>query len=236
MVFSRDYTLFFDIKDTHPIDAQLIYRDFTHHLIELLVRLGADPDRAYAIADDLWNRMAEDGRHYHSPIHILAMFDHARHAGLPVDDTLAVAIWFHDAIIHTESELAHRNEDDTADWVVQTLIPAGLDADLVNAAADAIRSTAHHLSNDVPEEHLPLMDLDLAGLASDPLSFARQSEGVRREAPHVSDDDYNQGKVQFFLSLLDRPTIFRTSHFAPFEEVARQQVRREIQRLGGADG
>jgi predicted metal-dependent HD superfamily phosphohydrolase len=234
MVFSRDYTLFFDIKDTHPLDARLIERDFTTHLIDLLTRLGAANQRATEIAQDLWTRMAQNGRHYHSPIHVLAMFDHARHAQLPVDDTLALAIWFHDAIIHSEPERALHNEEDTANWITQTLIPTGLEPEIVTNAANAIRSTAHHLSNDIPEAHRALMDLDLAGLASDPLSFARQSEGVRRETPHVTDEDYNKEKIAFFGRLLERESIFRTSYFAPYEAIARQQVRKEIERLNGS--
>lgn len=232
-MFSRDYTLFFDIKEAPPAEVRRVYQEFTTHLAKLLTTLGVNNARAQTIADDLWNRMAQTGRHYHSPIHVLAMFAHAQITELPLNNTLSLAIWFHDAIIHTDPNLATHNEDDTADWMIQTLSPEGVDPNLLRDAADAIRSTARHLSLDIPAAHHPLMDLDLSGLSSTPQSFAQQSEAVRKESPHTPEEDYNREKLFFFSKLLERPSIYRTSYFESFEAVARRQLQREIQRLGG---
>lgn len=230
MQLHRDYCDFFDIHDVDPPTLQQVRHDVDAHLPPLLRHLGASEDDARRLADALWDPMTQPDRHYHTPVHVLAMFCYAERAGAELSDPEQLAIWFHDAIYDPVAPPG-RNENETADWMRRLLLAAGLPRPTVDQAADAIRWTARHLDEHVPPEHRLIMDLDLAGLTAEPENFERQSRAVRLEAGHLSEEKYRSGKIYFFEQLLARPHFFRSEAFAPWEQRARQAVKQEIEKL-----
>lgn len=230
MRFSQPYAEFFEIHAAEPAVVEQTRRDFLTQLGKLLYRLGIGRDRAHQIAGELWSRMSDRDRHYHTPVHVLSMLSCAERAGVELSVADELAVWFHDAIYQVGGPHG-ANEDESAAWMEAMLLTAGADAAVVHEAAEAIRWTAYHTQEQVPAQFHTLLDLDLWGLAADPSTFTRQSVAVRAEMSHLDDEQYNRATVEFFRRLLQRPQIYRTTTFARFERVARDQVQREINRL-----
>jgi predicted metal-dependent HD superfamily phosphohydrolase len=237
----RDYRDFFDLAGADETRARQTQQDFVSACAADLTRLGAAPDRAVPIADALYKQMSCPKRHYHTPVHVLAMFRHAENAGVKLTDAERLAVWFHDSIFDIAAPPGV-NEDASADHLLTTLAaassystaPSGIDARVLHDAATIVRATADHLKASVAPLAETVMDLDLAGLASEPGVFARQSEAVRAEASHLSDSEYRAATVRFFTALLARRRLFRTAPFARLEADARRQIAAEIERLSAA--
>jgi predicted metal-dependent HD superfamily phosphohydrolase len=230
MRFTHDYAEFFDLcaADAAAVAATRI--DFVTLMEPLLEKLGVGRDHARLLAEDLWQHMSRPGRHYHTAVHILAMFHCADRLGIELTDIQQLAVWYHDAIYDVEAQPGE-NEFRSAQWMKQVLAPAGIPAAIIDSAAQMILWTAHHLDHEVPPSCRTLMDLDLSGLASRPDVFSRQSQAVRNEMAHLSDEQYSRVTIGFFRMLLERPHLYRTDQFAPLEPIAREQVNREILRL-----
>lgn len=196
----------------------------------LLDRLGLPFDTVNYLIERWWWKMTEPGRHYHTPVHIMGMFNTADRHKIQLDDVQQLAIWFHDAVYDPHAP-GGENENRSAAWLTRLLSEAQIQHETGDGAADLIRWTAHHTDPNVPAPNAIIMDLDLSGLSSATANFTRQSEAVRAEFRHLSDRDYARNTIGFFTRLLDRKHIYRTPVFKPFESVAREHLKQEIERL-----
>lgn len=235
MPLSQDYIAFFDLQQADTDRVEHTRHDFVGGCAALLVRLGVPSERSDTIADHLYHHMADPVRHYHTPVHVLAMFAHAARAGVALSEAEQLAVWFHDGV-YDAAATPGDNETNSADWMTELLSDAGADASTLSAADAMIRATAKHLDVEAEPEHYTLMDLDLAGMSVDQDAFDRQSDAVRAESPHLDDDEYRQRTAAFFSRLLARERLYRSPAFADREALARQRIADEVERLTGANG
>jgi predicted metal-dependent HD superfamily phosphohydrolase len=230
MRFKRNYADFFDMHFAEPTTVKHVRADLDEHLGRLLSGLGVAAESVAYIVERWWWKMTEPIRHYHTPVHVMGMFCHADKVGFALTPIQELAVWFHDSVYDPVATRG-TNEEKSAAWMSRLLAEATVPRQPADDAASLIRWTAHHADVNVPKACYVIMDLDLAGLATDPDNFARQSEAVRKEGEHQSDNDYAKNTIGFFERLLARKHLYRTPEFTPLEQVARQQLSREIERL-----
>jgi predicted metal-dependent HD superfamily phosphohydrolase len=227
---TRDYTEYFDLHDADAPTQRQVRDDFLAGVEHDLQAVGVVTPSATRIARRLWSALAAPPRHYHSPVHILAMLQYAERAGLQLTTAERLAVWFHDVVYDPAAPTGH-NEAHSARRMRDDLDGEPIGADVLEMASQIILSTAHHTHEEAPPEHHRVLDLDLAGFTAPPDVFDRQSAALRREFAHVPEARYARQTAGFLRALLARRTIFRTEPFAPFEAQARARIEREIQRL-----
>lgn len=172
------------------------------------------------------------GRHYHDASHLmdgLRRLDPIR-GRLARPNEVEVAWWFHDAI---QAPGASDNEARSAEWAATALIAAGAPEASVERVRAMILATRHFDAPPSPDA-AALLDLDLAILGADPPAYDAYAEGVRYEYGFLGDEMWAAGRAHFLHGLLARPALFHTAEFrAALEAPARENVRRELARLGG---
>jgi predicted metal-dependent HD superfamily phosphohydrolase len=221
---------FFDLQAADPARVAEARRVFLLGLGSELEQLGSPSRAADALALELWERMSEPGRHYHTPVHVLSIFEQAGRLGLQLPAECRLAIWFHDGIYAPLAQPG-RNEERSAAWIMECLPAAGIELTLALRAAESVRWTAHFLAAAVPPEHKLVLDLDLAGLGSAPESFERQSQAIRAEQVQRSEPEHQRVTLRVFETLLARERIYRTSELAPLEPAARANLERACEEL-----
>lgn len=205
-------------------------QDFSASLGDLLARMEIDFNQASSAIAALWTKMCEPHRHYHTPIHILSNLATLHSEGIVIAWEEELAIWYHDSILDLQAPPG-RNEERSATWLQKLLSEWSLENPRFFQSVESIRWTAHHLQEEVPEEHAKVMDIDLLGLSNAPPSFLRQSAAVRAEAKHLPAQDYLRSTIHFFEALLNRKTIYRTPALAKREAAARINLQQELERL-----
>jgi predicted metal-dependent HD superfamily phosphohydrolase len=233
-LFTRDYTDFFDLQESGDSTRGRVRRDFLSVLEGDLQAVGMPAAGAARAAGHLWDAMTAPARHYHTPVHVLAMFQYAQRSGIDLSPAERLAIWFHDSV-YDASAPNGRNEADSARWMTEALGDCA-DGGLIIAASQMILSTAHHTCDPLPVEHHRVLDLDLAGFTAPSDTFDRQSAALRREFAHLPDARYACQTTAFLRALLARRSIFRTEPFAASEAAARSRIQQEIRRLESNSG
>lgn len=181
-------------------------------------------------------RHGEPWRHYHVWAHVEALFAELGE----VEDRLsgkravAVAVLYHDAVYDPRSA---RNERYSAE--LMTAECAGLVEPEDLAAADImIRATEGHAlpegsSGGRAQDMRFFLDADLAILGAGRAVFDAYEDAVRREYAHVPEAEFRRGRSSVLRGFLDRPALYFSTHFrAKYEERARNNLRRSLQRLG----
>ena len=162
-------------------------------------------------------RYAEPHRDYHGQAHIDTMLAGLRALGGAVVHTAAVelAVWYHDAIY---DPAATDNEARSA-----VLLRADMDglADpaLLEQAELLVHATADHaLPADVPAalglDAALFLDLDMAVLGADRMTFAAYERGIAAEyVPVYGLLPYRTGRARFLRGMLKRRRLFLTDRF-----------------------
>jgi len=195
--------------------------------ISWCVDQGAASDVAASLAEGLASRYQEPGRHYHHLGHIassLAELDLQQTS----DKLLEGAIWFHDVIYDPKG---HDNEDASIRWFREQT--AGWIAeDTREAVCRLIEATDFRKPRrDEPSEAL-MVDIDLAILSSPPEVYLAYTQAIRLEYSHVPEVAFCAGRAKVMEHFLSQP-IYRTESFLMREEAARENIRRELERLTG---
>lgn len=186
---------------------------------------GRDAGQVFA---GLAAHYAEPQRHYHTLAHIrrcLRTLDHYR-ASVPQPDLVELALWCHDVIY---APAARDNEARSADW--WRAQAAGFAPASVDLVADAILATTHRQP---PTGAVAAwtVDIDLAGLALSPASFARDGRKLRAERPELGEAEYGAGERAFLSALLARPRMYFTAALhADAEAQARANLQRRLRTL-----
>jgi predicted metal-dependent HD superfamily phosphohydrolase len=196
----------------------------------LLCPLMGEPPTRSEVYDELIAAYTDKSRHYHSLDHItecLREFDAVREQA---DDADAVetAIWFHDVVYDGQR---HDNEVKSAAFADAALQKLGAPPSFRQKVGELILLTRHDREPDTQDGRL-IVDIDLSSLALPPADFDRNTDLIRREYPHVSEDQFRRGRCELLKRFLKRPRIYFTNtFFNRSEQSARQNLERALARL-----
>lgn len=184
---------------------------------------GAEAAAAERWWRELASRHSEPHRHYHTLRHIEEMLDLLPHG----DETVAMAVWFHDAV-YGGSENEERSAALAREALGELRFPAPIIADVERL----VLATKTHDASQVEPRFHPFLDADLAILGSDSARYAEYADEVRREYASVPDRAFRSGRAAVLRMFLQRPRIYATAEFfTRFEVRARANIAREIERL-----
>jgi len=175
----------------------------------LLQRLepGAGAQRVYRLISGAYS---EPGRHYHTLEHVLeclATLDEVR-GRLQHPDLAELALWFHDIVYDPGADDNELRSALLFDRELGVRLPT-TDADKVRAM---IMATVHP-SDAAGHDARFVADIDLAGLARPWTRFRRDTERLRRECSHLTENQFQLGTLGFFRKMLARPGIYLTDWF-----------------------
>ena len=186
--------------------------------LALALRHGAAADAAERWWRELETRYSEPHRHYHTLRHIEEMLDLLPHA----DETVLMAVWFHDAVYGGE-----RNEERSAELAREALTELRFPS--IETVEELILATKTHHPSQVAARFHAFLDADLAILGSAPARYDEYAGQIRREYAHVPEAMFREGRASVLRTFLARPAIFATSEFrGRFEAQARANMQREI--------
>lgn len=199
--------------------------------IALWKRAGSRCDEAKArqVFAEMAAHYDEPHRHYHTAEHI-------RHCLRQLDlipdddphrDAVELAIWFHDVIYRIGDPA---NEANSARWFREQATGDLPDA-LVDQVCRLIVATEHRQAPTEPDTAY-VIDIDLSSFGQPYEAFIADSALVRAESTHLDDEAYFRGQREFLEKLLRRDRIFVSDLFhRPFEERARDNIRRTLQQI-----
>ena len=213
MNFQRDYTDFFDIHSLEIYQQTLVLNDFVVGMSELLVEdFHVDEIRAAVIARTVAGTMLVPGVHYHSPVHVLSMFQFAEQHEIELTACEKLAIFFHDAIVKPGSSV----NETASTYLMRGLLMPFTGEGVMNEVAHLIDGTARHHEFDVSPFQRTVMDLDLCAFVFDNQNTL--FECLKKESG--LEDEFEKGRNAFLTQLIEKKFIFRTNQFKQFEEKA----------------
>lgn len=188
------------------------------------------------VTEGLRARYAEPHRAYHGQAHIDAMLIGLREDrnAFAAPEAVELAVWFHDAIY---DPAASDNEARSAALMLDQLATVA-DRDLLQRAATMIRATATHavppgLAPDLMRDTAQFLDLDLAVLGADPMSYDAYERGIATEyEPVFGEARFRAGRRGFLQAMLVMPRLFLTdtAHLR-LDGLARDNMARAIDAL-----
>jgi len=193
---------------------------------------------------ELATMMESDERHYHGVNHLALLwrrhrlFAAAEGLTAPEIETLiACAIAYHDCVY---ARGRRDNEERSAEVWMRASAGSALSDEDREWIAETIRATADHLAYPDPGADAPsrerarvwVLDLDLTPLGEADGDFDRNTELLRLEVPHLTEAQYDAGRLGFLRKLSDAPRVYRTPTLAAqFEAQARANFARQL--VGG---
>lgn len=179
---------------------------------------------------DIARRYSEAGRTYHTLAHIdqlLSQFARI-HPHLNAPHLIALALFYHDVVYDPKRG---DNEQKSADYAASLLRPHIGTQQSKRLYALIMMTAGHKLQDKQDTDAAYLLDMDLSILGADWSAYARYAQAVRQEYAHVSDGDYQHGRVGVLTQLLAHPRLYLTPDFAPLEPQARRNIQREVDSL-----
>ncbi|WP_153394685.1 HD domain-containing protein [Ornithinicoccus halotolerans] len=201
----------------------------------------AGPDRWRAETAFLLERWSEPARRYHTVRHlaeVLAAVEELAGAGscTPSEATTArLAAWYHD-VVYDPRAAAGSNEHRSAAIARDHLHRLGAAEEVIDAVERLVLMTlAHGTAGRGPTGPLAVMhDADLWVLAAPTGRFDQYCRQVRQEYAHVPPARYASARSEILEQLVAGP-VYRTRHgTARWEDRARANVARELQRLAAS--
>jgi predicted metal-dependent HD superfamily phosphohydrolase len=200
----------------------------------LAKRWGALDPSANAGFESIATRYAEPTRRYHTIDHVaavLATIDELS-ATETVDDPSAVqfAGWLHDVVYDaTRAD----NETESARYARRALSMIRVPMAITDETARLIELTAGHEVDPSDRNGVVLTDADLAVLGAAPDVYDRYAADIRAEYAHVDEASFRAGRRAVLERFAARPHLFLTATGRQrFEDAARANVARELDRLG----
>ncbi len=181
------------------------------------------------IIADIEASYGEPHRHYHTGRHIeycLTQFDLARHE-MEDANAIEMALWFHDI---EYDPTARDNERQSAERFKNYAHGAMRD-ELAQKIYQLIMITMH---SDAPQEadQKYMVDIDLSSFGLPWKEFIQDSQNIRREFSHLSDQEFARRNLNFLTSLNDRPFVFFTDFYQQrYEQTARDNIAKRIASL-----
>ena len=213
-----------------PHEPERLRRRWRH----LCAWIGASGDVDF-VFDRLVANYSHPSRHYHNLTHIeecLEVFAAYREEN-EGDPVVEAAIWFHDVIYDTTRS---DNEERSADVAARELGALRVASGIIEDVRWLILITRHKEPPTRGDEML-IVDVDLAILGASPERFDEYERQIRAEYVHVDADAFRAGRTKVVQAFLARPTIYSTDRMRKdFEDQARRNLRRSIERLSGDRG
>ncbi len=183
--------------------------------------------------EELWKGIFkahnQSSRTYHNLSHLYSIteiFDQFQ----PINVNRGVFYWitfFHDYIYKSTKK---DNEVKSAALAKQILTPL-LPLDQVEIISTIIESTARHIPQMEVPEQLFFLDADLAILATEEGLYDKYTTAIRQEYQIYPDLLYRPGRKKVLTHFLERPHIYYTPAFQEYEEIARSNLKRELEKL-----
>lgn len=166
----------------------------------------------------------EPHRVYHTLGHLNQCLGELDAAGELVEefDATEMAIWFHDIIY----QYGARDNESLSAHAFKDIAGPHMAADFVDRVCEFIIATQHTgKAQDIGEAYM--VDIDLSGFGLPWEGYLADSNALREEAPHVSDEQYYSGKLRFLDGLLGWKSLFQTDYFRNrLEQRAKENIRR----------
>ena len=169
----------------------------------------------------------EPHRHYHTPGHVdhcLAQLDAAR-GEMQDPDSVELAVWYHDVIYDVERK---DNEALSAD-LFERRATGVMPPERIRAVHDLIMVTVHTRAAPASLDQALMVDIDLSSFGLPWEGFLRDSVAVRKEYPHLSDEEFYPRQHDFLEGLLARSSFCFTEFFRRrHERRARENIERYL--------
>ena len=197
-----------------------------------------DFDLYESIESQLVLRHSSDKRHYHNISHVYQCIKDLSKVVNPLVDyfklsliefkQIEYALWFHDAVYNIKSM---DNEEKSADLAYNEGIKAKLSEPFLHGVKKLIRATKHDKDpENIYEAYI--IDIDLAILGKDPITYKKYKNGIRNEYASIPDKQFKEGRSAVLKKFIDRKKIYNTPlFFDEYEEEARYNLEREIKEL-----
>jgi predicted metal-dependent HD superfamily phosphohydrolase len=239
MNFRQSYR-FFDLHDVRvPRGKQRIEdtrSDFVKNFGDLLtLKFKVPSHSADAVAEAVFRRMSDRTLHYHTPVHVLAIFQWWQEFiadKFPLTDLQQLAIWFHDAVYCPTAEKS-MNERQSALFLRSMMTPY-LNINQLQQVESMIEATALHESErTLPEEHNSILDLDLCNFLWSKEEQEQVTRAIAKEY-EIPLDVFFKGRQAFLTMLISKGFLYRTEFFQKkFEAQAMRSIKEMI---GGEQG
>jgi predicted metal-dependent HD superfamily phosphohydrolase len=183
-----------------------------------------------ALYEELIACWSETHRRYHTLQHLrecMARFDPVRGmARCPAE--VELGLWFHDAFYDPRRS---DNEERSADWARESVLRAGLPAEVAERVHALVMATRHEAAPSDPDAQL-LVDVDLSILGADAARFDESDRQIREEYAHVPEEEFRAGRRRILGEFLARPRLYSTERFySALEARARENLQRALARL-----
>lgn len=185
--------------------------------------LDTASDNAGAVHQQLVDAYSEPHRLYHRLPHIqhcLTMLEEV-HSLLNHADSVALAIWFHDAVYVPG---AGDNEQRSTDWFM-AMTKDIFENDLRNTVSALIMATLHGSIELTEQDQKFMVDIDLSSFGMPWSVFSRDSVNVRAELPELTDQEFFPKQYAFGQRLLQNSRFFQSDYFYQhYETQARKNL------------
>lgn len=206
------------------------------HRFEALVNRcrieGAGPVHPGRVFEEVASRYDEPHRRYHTSEHIRHCLEQLDLAADLLDerDAVEMALWFHDVVWEARAAPG-ANERESAELFVARLGGA-LDAGFRDTVYRLVMVTVYP-SEPVTLDEGYMVDIDLSSFGLPWEEFRRDTQAVRDELPHLSDEEFYPKQHRFLRMLLGRERFFVTDFFAGrYERTARDNIERLLRETG----
>lgn len=224
------FNKFVNIHTLSLKEIEHLENSFLEKVKEVLLPLECDLRYINSIGMSLFKSMSSGLVFYHTPVHIMSIFDFAVENNISLSPTQELSILFHDAIYRPRSKI---NESLSVKFMESLLQETGVPEKEIITAGHIIDATSRHLQDD-EEEHKLVMDLDMSGFVSTPGQFTFQSEMIEKEFYNGNNDLYTleqflTGRLGFLTKLQQKKSIYRTPMFLKkFEKRAQLNLSNAI--------
>lgn len=215
--------------------------DFILNFAEFLKNEFDVPENTIkSIAWSVYCRMGAFCLRYHTPAHILSIFqfhekllNEGAGSDYELDSTEQLAIWFHDSVYVPLAGEAE-NEYNSALFMNAMMQPFVEDKNILARAAEIIGATAYHLSTETVDPRIDfILDLDLCSFAFDYPNFEKASNLVTLEyQAKYTPDEIKSGRKHFLETMLERGFVYRSPiMLEKYEEKAKENLKKMIESL-----
>jgi predicted metal-dependent HD superfamily phosphohydrolase len=200
-------------------------------LENLLKTYSGDERKATEIADMLVAKYSEKRRAYHNLWHIntlLAGVD-GWQSDLSDQETVRLAVWFHDAIYEPRKQTS---ETESAALAVESLLALNFPVAKIKRVEKMILATQKHMAKGLDDDGRLFLDFDLSILSAAPAIYKKYAQAIRREYSFVPEALYREKRREILQRLLQREKIFFTNKVKKLtESAARANIANEIKEL-----
>lgn len=175
-------------------------------------------------------KYSEKKRFYHNLTHIYSLLENAEKLKSSFQEygTVCFAIWFHDIIYNTKRS---NNEEKSAELAIKALGEMQIPNAVIERVEKMIIATKTHNANALTSDGKLFLDLDLGILGASPEVYQAYYQAIRKEYSWVPYFLYRRSRKTVLGNFLAREHIFFSGEMAKLDEIARQNITKEIEIL-----